>query len=696
MVKSDANLFNKRACFILGLLLLVIVVAYSNTLNSSWHLDDYPNIVDNSELHLKDLYPASLIKTVYSHPWPTFNLYRPIACLTFALNWYFSQDRVAGYHIVNITIHLLTTVFLYLSILSLLRSPGLKGRYSGSKQNIALLAVALWALNPVQTQAITYIVQRMASMAAMFYIAGIYFYLKGRINPLRHRQVLFFLGFVLCYGLALGCKENAVTLPAGIVLVEIIFFQNLNSAAIRKFISAAMAGLVLLALVAVAVFYLGENPPSMLRGYENRSFTLVERLLTEPRILVFYLTQLFYPVPFRFSIEHDLTISTSLVDPWTTLLSILIIVFLIGFSVSQVRKRPLIAFGILFYFLNHIIESTLLPLELIFEHRNYLPSLFLFLPVAAGIMRILENYQAQNRSMYLVTVAFVILLSIGLGFGSYVRNLAWSTERTLWEDAMRKAPASARPAYNLAKHYYFKTGRLDEALKLYERSLTLKASRPKFSQALSLNAMASIYYIRQDYERVVALNQKALMINPGFETSRFNMILALAKLGKWEKAVEAADQMPVRHKDHSPFLFLKGSMLLKQKQPEKALPYFQRVLRIAPGDKKTLLNTGMSLSLMKQYKQADWFFRRALRVSPRDMRSYFYLIENSLKAGDLLKTEPYSTKLLASFSVDAILSELSKRPNNLFLVSASRAVITPAITAKLKEISIEMAQSGYR
>ena len=164
MTKNDVNSVKNRACFVMGLLLLAIIATYSNTLNASWHLDDYPNIVENTELHLKDLHPNSLVKTFHSHSWATFGLYRPVACLSFALNWYAGQNRVAGYHMVNISIHLVTTILLYLAILGLLRSPGMRGKYGGSRDDyMALLAVALWALNPVQTQAITYIVQRLSS-----------------------------------------------------------------------------------------------------------------------------------------------------------------------------------------------------------------------------------------------------------------------------------------------------------------------------------------------------------------------------------------------------------------------------------------------------------------------------------------------------------------------------------------------------
>ena len=112
MFNKDNSRFECKTQFAFAVLIVLVFSAYSNTFKSSWHLDDFPNIVDNSELHLKNLYPGSLYNTFFSHPWPLNNVYRPIPCLTFALNWYLSKDRVVGYHLVNITIHFLTA-FLY-------------------------------------------------------------------------------------------------------------------------------------------------------------------------------------------------------------------------------------------------------------------------------------------------------------------------------------------------------------------------------------------------------------------------------------------------------------------------------------------------------------------------------------------------------------------------------------------------------
>ena len=676
-----------------GVLFLLIFISYSHTLKSSWHLDDYPNIVDNPGLHLNDLYPQSLYKTFISHPWQAGKVYRPFACLTFALNWYMGRDHVAGYHLINISIHFLTAVFLYLTVLSLYRTPNLENKDSINPKLIALLAASLWAVNPIQTQAVTYIVQRMASMAAMFYILGILFYVKGRICKVSWQRMLLYMGCIISYGLACGSKENAAILPLALILVEFIFFQNFDDVKKVKRIGglAAVAG-VLLLLTAIIIF-VNVDDFSFFKGYRHRPFNLQQRLMTQPGIVIFYLTQLFYPMPQRLSIEHHVDISTSLFQPWHTLPAIFLVLILIGLGVSQIKKRPLIAFGILFFFLNHIIESTVLPLELVFEHRNYLPSLFLFWPIAAAMLWVVDYYRSRKRPLAVTLNAFIVLCVLGLGFSTYIRNTVWTTETTLWEDATKKAPGRTRPAYSLAKAN-FKAGNLDKALTLFNQSLITEGSKPKYSQALSLNGIASIYYARQDYEKVIELCRRALEIAPRFETARYNKVLAQMKLGQWEKASESLDWLLAHRKHRADYWLMKGFILLKQDRPGIALAYLRKALRIRPGDRKTLLSAGLALSSIKQYKQAEWFFKRALRQSPRDIQPYFYLVENGLKAGDPMMHEKYLDNLTSSFSVDTIRSRMTRHFDELFLIPPSRELITPAILAKLKEMADEISGRG--
>jgi hypothetical protein len=162
-------------------------------------LDDFENILQNNALHISEPTPRALAATLFGEPTADISsnqkLYRPLACLTFGLNWYAGQTNVWGYHLVNVGIHLLTAFFLFITILSLYRTPGMQKRPEGEAYFVGLLAVVLWAVNPIQTQAVTYIVQRMASMAAMFYVLGLFCYLtarqsKGKIRQARKRHHL--------------------------------------------------------------------------------------------------------------------------------------------------------------------------------------------------------------------------------------------------------------------------------------------------------------------------------------------------------------------------------------------------------------------------------------------------------------------------------------------------------------------------
>jgi Flp pilus assembly protein TadD len=667
---------NKKWCLFAALFLLPIL-AYSNTLESSWHLDDYDTIVANTQLHFSDLSPESVYNSFFSR---SDKLFRPVACLTLGLNWYFGKGQVAGFHIVNLGIHILTAFFLFMAVSNLYQSPRLRGESYNRIFFIALLTAVLWALNPVQTQGVTYIVQRMASLAAMFYVMAIYCYLKGRISTIKSHQKIYFAFCLTGFLLALGSKENSMTLPLSLFLLEIIFFQNMDNPKTRKKIILFSTIIsFLLILSALIYFTLGDGFPLLNNGYSKRSFTLSQRLMTESRIVILYISQLFYPNPLGLSIEHDIQISSSLFHPWTTLAAICLIISLIGLALAGVRKRPVIGFAVLFFFLNHIIESSFLPLELIFEHRNYLPSLFFFWPIAVGLIKLMGDYRIKWPSTSRVVGGFIVMLVILLAASTYIRNMAWATEKTLWEDAMQKAPGRARPAYNLAKYYYVREGRLDEALQLYSRSLNLEAATPAYSRALALNGMASIYYSRQDPEKALQLCRRALKINPASESAAYNSVLALMKMERWQEASLAADPLLTEKHIRPGYLLLKGAILIRLNRSEKALGYLRQALKAAPNNRKVLMNLGMALGLNGHYRQAQWFFSRAIQVSPRDIRPYFYLIAASVKSSQAAEIEQNMAKLFATFSMNTIITRLNGSFDDPYLMPPPIELLAPVV-----------------
>ena len=173
------------------ILFLLVLLTYSNTFRAAWHLDDYPSIVENQKIHITDLTPQSLCKSL-QHP-EKETLWRPLAHLSFALNWFAGRDDVFGYHLVNVLIHLLSACVLYLTISTLLRTPNLQSKYSATSHFISSLATVLWMINPIQTQAVTYIVQRMTLLASFFFITGIYCYLLARLAGSKRQRILMFV-----------------------------------------------------------------------------------------------------------------------------------------------------------------------------------------------------------------------------------------------------------------------------------------------------------------------------------------------------------------------------------------------------------------------------------------------------------------------------------------------------------------------
>ena len=668
-----------------SLLFFIILLIYSNTFNAEWHLDDYSNITLNSNIHIKDIGLKSLGNTFYFKKTDK-RISRPLARLTFALNWYIGKDNVVGYHIVNTFIHLLAAFFLFLFILKLFDTPNLKDKFSENDGYfIAMLSAVLWATHPIQTQAVTYIVQRMASMAAMFYIMSMYFYLKGRIEKIPKRKTLYFLLTCVSFGFGLATKENAATLPIAILLTEVIFFQDIKNPKTQKKLLKVSAFLCGVVILCGSWLFLDKGLSALFKGSGFRYFTPVQRLMTEARVMVFYLSEIFYPVPTQFSIEHDFAISTSLLKPWTTIPAILFIVFLIFFGILQCRKKPLLSFGILFFFLNHLIESTVLGLEIIFEHRNYLPSFFLFLYVSEVIKWMLDQYYAKNKLIHNILAGFVVFMIMSFGISTYVRNMDWKTEESILEDAVRKAPNSARPLSNLARIYYNNIRRSDIALKMYQKALTLNKTNTH-QESIILYSIGKIYYDNGHENKAIPYFQKAIKKPPHHPKARYQLAVVLAKIGKYKESKKHLDKINRK----SPYninatLNLKGVILAKEKKYKDAFHQFRKCLGIRSFDKNALLNIGALYFFTGDYHRAETFFKIAYTRYPNERFALLWLVETNLKINDHKDVRIYTDKLLLTTSAKGILVlPEALADKNTF----ERGMLAPPPTALLiKEIS---------
>jgi tetratricopeptide (TPR) repeat protein len=656
------------------LLLVLVGLVYSNCLDAIWTLDDDPNILQNSRLHIEDLLPETLFQSFFSplHPdesgRPGFN--RPLAHLSFALNWYFGQDAPAGYRLVNILIHALTAFVLFLVICGLLQAPNLRGAYGGRQDFIALLGAALWAVNPIQTQAVVYIVQRMASLACLFYLLGIWCYLRARACEPRAGRLLWLFLMLASFLAGVGSKENAILLPAALVLLEFVFFQDLSQAGVRRRLGyVLLSGLGLIVLGGVWLFSQGKL--EALPGYGIRLFSPAERLLTEPRIVVFYLSQIFYPVPGRLSIVHDVQLSRSLLEPWTTLPAIVAVLGLIGLGVWQARRRPLLSFAILFFFLNHAVESSLIGLELIYEHRNYLPSLFLFVPVAAALQGLIDRYRAQNRGFRHVLAGFVILLTTGLGISAHIRNMAWLEPKTFWEDAARKAPRSMRPIHNLAYEYYEKKGHYQAAFQLYRRELELIGYN-RYDLSIAHVNIANHYYRLGDFNQASEHLDQALANFPEFELAQYRQAFVCLRAEDLHRALGTLQPLVARRPGSFDYNHLMAQILLKMGRQEETFSYLRRCLRLAPESAKALGTMGIALNLNGNYERAEWFLGAALDRAPGDKRTLLWLIDCQLRRSDEAAAAASASKFLEGTPLDKIQASISKALDDLFMSAGTQ------------------------
>jgi len=439
------------------LFLLVVLGAgvfgvYAPGLHGPFVFDDFPNVVNNQLIAVDALDAENLRDAAFSlgnRPYPD----RGLARLSFALNYYFAGERFDrfAFKLTNVVIHVLNGLLVYwLSVLLLrryvggARPPSAEAGWGAMSSYLPLLVAALWVLHPIQLTSVLYVVQRMTSMAAFFVLAGLLLFVMGRIrleSGRSHGLTWMFVG--LAGGVVFGflCKQNAVLLPFYAYLVELFFFRReaLAGAVRRRLYGFYALTVGLPALAAVAGLIVGWDV--IAEGYLHRDFTLWERLLTQSRVLFFYLGLLLFPHIRAFGLYHDdMALSTGLVDPWTTLVSVVLWAGLVGLAIWGLRRRALWSFAVLWYLVGHALESSLVALELVFEHRNYLPSFGILFAAAYYLVWGLDRLTNSRRLVYPV----VGLLVVVLAFTTFTRAGIWSNQITLNTFTAKNHPESYR------------------------------------------------------------------------------------------------------------------------------------------------------------------------------------------------------------------------------------------------------------
>ncbi len=574
-------------------IVFLIIVIYSNTLNAPFQWDEGLYLVDNpivKDLHYFTNPSDAKGFALYNH-----FMERYIGYLTFAFNYNMHGFSVTGYHIVNITIHIANAILVYLLVLLTFKTPFFKnvnGEWVNgewikagesevdsrltihdsrslndspftihhSRPLIAFFSAAIFAVHPLQTEAVTYVFQRFVPLAAFFSLLSLTAYVRSRLAEDKKQRLFFYCIAFISAVLAMKTKEIAFTLPIMIVLYEFCFFSRFTNS--RCFGSTSHVSrflyivplLLTMSIIPLTLMYLNGTMSTgkhhFLPGLPGVSYAGLSRgeyMLTQFRVIVTYLRLLFLPVNQNF--DYDYPVFKSVLDP-QVFLSFVFIAALFGLAVYFIRSsrftksrcfgstihdsRPfrLMGFGILWFFITLSVESSIVPLDrLIDEYRVYLPSAGLIICAVTGLFLFFSRFTFHvSHSSSRFTVVLLVLIIAALSVATYQRNEVWGDTIRLWGDTAKQSPAKAIVHFNLGNAYR-DHGVFNKAVEQYLTAIKLK---PDFSEAY--NNLGFVYQTFNMPEKAMEDYLIAIKLDPDDANAHFHLGFLYYKMGQMENS----------------------------------------------------------------------------------------------------------------------------------------------------------------
>jgi tetratricopeptide (TPR) repeat protein len=575
------------------------MLVYSNTFQSSFHFDDQTSILHNVAIrNLSDL------KTIFS-----FSPSRFVTYLSFGLNYTAGGVDVIGYHIANLAIHLLAALMVWLLARQVLRMSTM--RQSGiakAASLVPLLAGLIFVAHPVQTQAVTYIAQRAALLATLFYLLSLYLYGEGRRRQIANTSIGVIAG---CYAAAftaavLGAlsKETVLSLPFAVVLYEIFFFREARKT------NWVIIGLASAVVLVIPLFLLSRGLISLT---VTGALPAAQYLLTQPRVWLTYLRLLILPV--NQNLDYDFALSRTLLDV-STLSSVAALAGIAFAGFKFFRTSRILSFSIFWFIITLLPESSFLPLpDVIYEHRLYLPMAGISLFVASALQHITHKWGTGG------VAALVIGIVGALGLTAFERNKIWSNEVTLWQDVIKKSPGKARGYLNLG-HAYDDLEMYKQAQAYYDMA---QAIDPGYADTYASRANMLVHQGLAD--AAIAECNRALGLSSGFglQLSRIYFNRGTAYLFK--NLPDSAYADLCKALSYDPDLeqayFNRAIVLARRSEFQKAIDDYSRSLALEPKKSNTFNNRGVLLRDLGRLDEALADFNNALRFNSNFPEAYF-------------------------------------------------------------------------
>lgn len=583
----NASKRNKKKIVAFGLagIILLGTVLYSGILHAPFVFDDHGFIIEDESIRsIKESF-----KNISN------NRYMP--SISFALSYFLAGLSPFGYHLVNNLIHVINAMLVYYFIVLTFRTPLMAG-LKGSAQFVAFSSAFIFVAHPIQTQAVTYIVQRATSMAALFYLLSVVMYIKWRLGQTTAAEVkpgkrfptmIFYFFSLVSAVFAMKSKEIAFTLPMIIILYEFFFFSKSASPSSRTQLAKRLIYLIPILLTVLII------PINMLNVQSSAGETItqdidlvsketpnigrIDYLLTEFRVIITYLRLLVFPI--GQSLDYRYPLYNSFFNPQVFFSFLCLLgIFCIGIYLFYRSHPPvngsrffdlrLPAFGIFWFFITLSVESSIIPIrDVIVEHRLYLPSIGFFVALVTLLTRFISKIN--------IRIAVIVIIVGLLSIAAYNRNTIWKDPQLLWEDVIAKAPNNARAYNNLGVELKNK-GKFDKAIEQLEKSL--KADKNYTSVYFNLG---DVQYRLGNYEDAVVYLKKAL-------TLKLNPQLHLDVLNKLGRTYSAMGQTT------------------------NAIETFKEAIRLFPGSMPPYNNLGVQYVKIGKFDLAIETLENALKI----------------------------------------------------------------------------------
>ena len=586
----------------LGLCALVVIAglaAYSNSFTGAFIFDDDVHIRNNPAIE------------AFWTAWPntsevrsSLGLRRPVAHLTLAVNYALGGLSTTGYHVFNVTVHLLSSLALFGLVRGTLRLPQFESTYGKRAPYLAFAAAIIWTVHPLGTQSVTYVIQRCESLMGLCYLASLYFTMRGSQSS---RSLGWYAAAVVVLCIGMGTKEVMATAPMVILLYDRVFlsdsWRNMLSRRWGLYLAFSIP-LVRMGMAVVPAF--NPNREAGTIGFSQQSISSWDYLSSQPGVILHYLHLTFWPN--TLSLDYAWPVAQS---PASIYLPGALIVALLLASIVALRCCPSIGFLGLAFFIILAPTSSFVPFtDLAVEHRMYLPLAGVVVLMVLACDSLVQRYVRDAQARRVFTVAALVVVVIPLGLRTIDRNRDYQDPVVMWQDVVRVVPKNVRAHVNLGASLVTQD-RLSEATSAFEQALTIK---PDYVNALT--NLGDAWERQGELERAAKSLQKALRLRPDIDEVHNRLGIVLMGLGNLEGAAAAFERAVELQPENVEALNNLGILLMQRGELAEAIDRFDAVLIVRPENVDAQSNLGLAHSRRGDWEQAVAHYEQAIRIDP--------------------------------------------------------------------------------